>query len=123
MKEKCTLDNLVKRAAKRAELANEPMTIYVPSLDAEIDFIRLTEIEKKEFLTSYSSGNVDSIEINYQILYNCCPLMQDKALHELLEVTNPVDVVGKVFSMAEVGVIADMLLEIKDGDGIKLVKN
>mgnify|MGYP006920925585 CR=1 FL=1 len=121
---KVTLDGLVKRATEKAELAKTPINIYVPSLGGVIEFERPKPFEVDELIEQMSSGDISNREANAILIYNSCSMLQDSSLHDELGVKDPIKVVEKIFTTAEIGEIGDKLYshDVVEGE-IEVVKN
>ncbi len=121
---KVTLDSMVKRAARRAEIAKIPLTIYIPSLEGNVDFERPSDLEVKEAVRQINSGELESDEANAMIIYNACPLLRSDELQQQLEVKDPVKVVEKIFSPAEIAEISNKIVNHDEVEGeIEVIKN
>ncbi|GEM_PF-7030119 len=119
-----TIDGIVKRAMARKENAAEPLRIYVPCIDGEMEFEKPSTYELMEYRRQLQKGEIDQTEMFIRVIYNASKLLQNKELHEQLGIKDPEDVVAKVFTLGEIVEIAGKILNHDDVEGdIEVIKN
>jgi hypothetical protein len=119
-----TIDSIIKRATKRRDDKAKPLTLYVPSLEGEMEFEKPDTVEVIELRRAIESGDIDTTEMYVRTVYNASKQLQDKELQEQLGVKDPVEVVTKVFTLAEIVALAAKILNHDDVEGdIEVVKN
>lgn len=77
------------------------LMFFKPSQTAQLDYYeRLTETKKAgELLT-----------LCRELIYDCCPVLQDPALHAALGAADPYDTVGLLLDVAEIDRLGGVLL-------------
>jgi hypothetical protein len=119
-----TIDSIIKRATKRRDDKAKPLTLYIPSVGGEMEFEKPDTVEVIELRRAIESGDIDTTEMYVRTVYNASKQLQDKELQEQLGVKDPVEVVTKVFTLAEIVELAAKILNHDDVEGdIEVVKN
>lgn len=116
---KITLEDLI---ARKQQSNNDKLAykdIYVKQLEGTITLKKapLTKITSMmdRYRVDDAAGTTHSLEFEKELIYTCCPILQDKKLHETYadEITEPFDIVTAVFDerMDVMNFVADKILE------------
>jgi len=119
---KVTIDKLI---AKRLDDGKKKTAIFnSKELGGDIEVIRtplnkiLSLIDDVENLSTS-----DAMARNYELIYECCPILHNKELQSAYEVVEPFDIVPKIFNdnIGEINSIANLVLSLYglDAEGIK----
>ena len=127
---KITLEELIARKEQGQRDKLEFKEVEVKSLGGSLmlkkiplaSVLRLIDNARGE---SSLSGNLDT---NKELIYKCCPLLQDKKLKEIYseQITEPYDIVTAVLNdnVGEIAKIADKIMEFYGLDNAeKEIKN
>lgn len=127
---KLTLDDLLKKKEQREKEKTEYKTVYVDSLGGELE---VKKLPLSKFMTliddiSENTGAGESLRIQMELIYECCPLLHNKELQEAYECTEPTDIVGKIFddNLSDVMKVVGAIFEfygMDSGDILGEVKN
>lgn len=77
-----------------------------------LDFVKIGHTAQLDAYEAFieASGNVSvSLSIAAQVIYDCCPALQDTELHTALGVTDPYDVIWALMDVQEVNALAAVL--------------
>ncbi len=122
--EPVTLDSFIKRAAARKESTAEPLKVYVPALDGELEFTKPNTFDTMDYRRRIAEGELDENKLYTEVIYNNCKLLQSKELHEALGVKDPVNVVPEIFTLIEIQELARAILNHDSLDeDIEVIKN
>lgn len=101
--------------AKKMELLKGKFkTIYIPSIDGDLEF---EKPDKETALMMLDAGLVHSADANAlyeasrRAIYECCPTLRCKELHAEYDVTDPYDIVDKFMDVNEICVIGGELVD------------
>ena len=87
-----------------------------------LDFVKIGHTAQLDAYEAFieASGNVStSLSIAAQVIYDCCPALQEPELHAALGITDPYDVIWALMDVREVNELAASLfawLGLIDGD-------
>ncbi|KYH35831.1 hypothetical protein CLTEP_02240 [Clostridium tepidiprofundi DSM 19306] len=124
---KLTLDDFRKKALQR-EKAKKLFTFIDVDGFGEIRFERPTDNEILRYMNECAravkvdeKGNVTeqdlsiTFEASKELVYVCCPFLQDRELREELDIKDPLDVVSKIFGINGTIEIASQIVEEFEG--------
>lgn len=93
-----TLEALIASKEQRAAAKLEYKDVFVPALGGSLTLRKIPATRFAALLGKYDSNNFEeNLQFEIELIYTCCPLLQDKALHEAYGVQDPHDIVMKVF--------------------------
>lgn len=77
-----------------------------------LDFVRIGHTAQLDAFEAFAEAQgkpSQLMAIGAQVIYDCCPALQDTALHAALGVTDPYDTVWALMDVAEVNQLANEL--------------
>lgn len=106
---KLTVDQLIKNKTNIVNKRNVTKNIYVDSLEGEITI----KSAPQEVIIDIM-GMSERTDIIKSIVYECVisPNLKDKELHKAFDCLEPSDIVFKLFTVAEAGMISDIIANI-----------
>lgn len=115
---KLTLDALIARKAQRDEAKMEFKDVYFERLGGCLTFKKLPLLKVIDLVDGADgTGLRESLEMQVQLIYRCCPVMQDKRLQAEYECDEPTDIVCGLFE-DDLGAIAEASAAILDFYGM-----
>lgn len=107
--EKALLDRLSARAAQKERERQEMRRFSVG--EVEMDFRKPAQMDLLTFVGAL--GDAESAQEIFRaqmaLIYDCCPALQDPALHEAIGVIDPMDVPLRLMDIGEIGSLAAQL--------------
>jgi hypothetical protein len=110
---KVTIDKLL---SKRLE-DNKKKTAVFESKELGGD-IEVVKIPLDKVLNIIDDGEslstLEAMARNYELIYECCPILHNKELQSAYEVVEPFDIVQKIFNdnIGEINSIANLILSL-----------
>lgn len=108
--DKKLLDALAAKAEQRK--ADKAKVIQFKVGGQLLDFVKIGHTAQLDAYEAFieASGNVStSLSVAAQVIYDCCPALQDPELHAALGITDPYDTVWALMSVREVNVLAQQI--------------
>jgi hypothetical protein len=134
---KITFDEFVAKATAKKNNKKLVTDIYVDDEFGKVTFSRPSNNDILQYINNVSKslifdkeGNMtgqDTVlmfEASRELVYATCPYLQNKELHQALDIVDPFDVVAEVFGVQNTIDLATRVKDTFDGDYIKdVVKN
>lgn len=100
--QKADFDALVAKAERRKAAKREVKLIDAPGVGA-LELHKPGDAAMLDYLGRFAEadGMEDTLALTNEIVYACCPQLQDAALHEALGVRDPLDVIPTLFDVLE----------------------
>lgn len=107
--DKALLDQLAARAEQKERERMEVRKFSVGGI--EMDFHKPPQMSLLEFIGALgdAKGAREIFRAQLALIYDCCPALQDPALHTAIGVVDPTDVPLKLMDIGEVGSLAEQL--------------
>lgn len=108
--DKSLMETLVARAEQKAKSRTEAKEFDVPSV-GKLLFVKPSQAKVFEFfdaLTKVDSSE-SSLKLGIEMIYECCPTLQDSELHEALGVVDPLDAVPRLMDVWAINKFAGTL--------------
>ena len=118
--DKKLLDALAAKAEQRK--ADKAKIIQFKVGGQLLDFVKIghtAQLDAYEAFLAAREQPAQMLNIGAQLIYDCCPALQDTELHTALGVTDPYDVIWVLMDVREVNSLAAVLftwLGLIDGD-------
>ncbi len=112
--QKITFEQLVEKSMQRERDKMKVKVVEIPSMGGTLLLQKIAEKKVLEILDSVQSDQnlVNIIGEERKLIYLCCPMLQDTKLHEALGVSDPLDVVAKLFDIKETELLAKAAMEL-----------
>lgn len=127
---KLTLSDLLKKKEQRDKDRVEFKTVYVENLGGELEIKKLPLAQFMDMIGDINdnTGAGDSLRIQMELIYACCPLLHNKELQDAYECIEPTDIVGKVFddNISDIMTVVGTIFEfygMESGEIIGELKN
>lgn len=108
-----TFDQLIARKMQREQDKLKITQIYIPSLDATMQFKKIPDEQILDIMNDYE--DTQNLKAGYQankkLIYLCSDDLQNPELHKNLGITDPFDAVGCLFTISEITLIVNQLME------------
>lgn len=112
---KLTLDDLIARKTQGETDKLAYKSVFVPSLGGELTFKKLPLRQMMQLVDGVSTNDslTDQFEVNKELIYKACPILQSAELQAAYNCAEPYDIVPAVFcdNISEIGDVADKILE------------
>ena len=106
--DKKLLEALSARAEQRDEAKRKGAKFYVAG--EELDFVQPGVDVKLSYAEALNSGDTAALLRSCaNVIYDCCPALQEPELHAALGVTDPYDVIWVLMDVREVNALAAVL--------------
>ena len=106
--DKKLLEALSARAEQRDEAKRKGAKFYVAG--EELDFVQPGVDVKLSYAEALNSGDTAALLRSCaNVIYDCCPALQEPELHAALGVTDPYDVIWVLMDVREVNTLAASL--------------
>lgn len=79
-----------------------------------LDFVKIghtAQLDAYEAFLEATEHPVQMLHVGVQVIYDCCPALQDTELHAALGVTDPYDTVWALMDVSEINRLASKLFE------------
>ena len=114
---KVSLEQLIKKKLERDGKKTATKDIYIESLGGNITFNNPNDAQRIEYSEKVKSGSyIDMIDGMVKVIYDCCPMLHSKELHDSIEVEYPYDTVKAIFDIEEITDIGVKLINFFDED-------
>ena len=112
--QKITFEQLVQRSIQREHDKMKVAEIEIPSIGGTLLLKRIPENKLLDIIEEGQKGNSlsENIAAERKLIYYCCPMLQDTKLHQELGITEPFDVVEKLFDLQETDFIAKEAMKL-----------
>lgn len=112
--QKITFEQLVQRSIQREQDKMKVAEIEVPSIGGTLLLKTIPENKLLDIIEEGQKGNSlsENIAAERKLIYYCCPMLQDTKLHQELGITEPFDVVEKLFDLQETDFIAKEAMKL-----------
>lgn len=101
---KATIQDFLAQKAKKEENKNATIDIYVTSMDRTITLKKPSEDRLYEYANAL--GNAPDLKVviaaNRELIYDCCPELQNPELHEGLGLKDPYDIMKELFEITDI---------------------
>lgn len=96
---KLTLADLLKKKEQRERDKVEYKSVFVENLGGELEVKKLPLADFLDLIGDINdqTGAGESLRIQMEMIYECCPLLHSKELQEAYDCVEPTDIVSKVF--------------------------
>lgn len=96
-------ETLVVRAEQKAKSRAETMEFDVPGLGL-MHFVKPSQSKTLEYYERMAdaAGGADILRVGIDMIYDCCPALQDAELHAALGLVEPTDVVLRLMEVWEI---------------------
>lgn len=116
-KNKITIESLMQRAEQRKNDKVKLKEIYNKMLDGNLVLKRIPLTKIVDLLDKLDGENVklnDCIELYKELIYKCCPILQNKELQDEFDCTEPYDIVTEIFedNVGEINSVAEQILDM-----------
>ena len=125
--DKKLLDALAAKAEQRK--ADKAKVIQFKVGGQLLDFVKIghtAQLDAYEAFLAARDQPAQMLNIGAQLIYDCCPALQDPELHTALGVTDPYDVIWALMDVQEVNALAAVLFTwlgliagVEDEDPVK----
>lgn len=101
--DKSLMETLVARAEQKAKSRTEAKEFDVPGV-GKLLFVKPSQSKTLEFFERMadSSGAADIFRVGIDMIYDCCPTLQDTELQATLGVVEPTDIVTRLMEVWEI---------------------
>lgn len=109
---KTLLEQFAEKAEQKAQSRLEMKTFSLAGIDTP--FKQLSHSEKLEYFEALIEAGTNAAKNNNvckQMIYDCCPTLQDEELIKTLGVVDPYDIVPKLLDIAEIDDLGSKLLK------------
>lgn len=123
--ENASMDDILKSIEWKEKYKERKVSVDIPFLGKSIEFRTPTRDEFIKFIDESGMSAESQCEAYAHLIYNTCPLLHDKDLHELLDVKDPYDVVPKLFNaqtILEIGGALNKEFDINAGAEVDNLK-
>lgn len=112
--QKITFDQLIQKSIQRENDRMKVKEIEIPSIGGTLLFQKISENKLLDIIEEGQKSNclAGDIATERKLIYLCCPMLQNTKLHQELGVTEPYDVVEKLFDLHETEFIAKEVMEL-----------
>lgn len=114
--QKITFEQLVQRSIQREQDKMKVKEIEISSIGGTLLLKKISENKLLDIIDEGQKTNClsENIAVERKLIYLCCPMLQDTKLHQELGVTEPFDVVEKLFDLQETDFIAKEIMKLHD---------
>ena len=117
MVNKITIESLMQRAEQRKNDKVKLKEIYNKMLDGNLVLKRIPLMQIADLLDKLNDDSLkmtDCIEMYKELIYKCCPILQNKELQEEFGCAEPYDIITEVFedNVGEINKVAEQILEM-----------
>lgn len=124
---KLALEDLLVRAEQRAGDKNAYKQVYFPTLGGELVFEKIPLTRMLAMMDGVDGENLmDSLAFQVDLIYQCCPMLRNRALQEAYDCKEPTDIVCRVFDdrFGDISKAAEAILDFYGlGEDQNKVKN
>jgi hypothetical protein len=115
MSERITIESLIQRAEQRKNDKIKLKEVYNETLGGNLVIKRVPLTQVVGILDKLDGENLklsDCIEMYKELIYKCCPILQNKDLQEEFGCAEPYDIVTEVFedNVGEINKLAEEIL-------------
>lgn len=115
MSNRITVESLMQRAEQRKNDKVKIKEIYNKMLNGNLVVKRMPLAKIIDLLDKFDEESLklnDCIELYKELIYKCCPVLQDKELQEAFDCAEPYDIVTEVFedNVGEITAFAEEIL-------------
>ena len=111
---KLSLEDLMGRAEQRAGDKKAYKQVYFPTLGGELVFEKIPLTRMLAMMDGVDGENLmDSLAFQVDLIYQCCPMLRNRALQEAYDCKEPTDIVCRVFedNIAAISGAAEAILD------------
>lgn len=117
MSNRITIESLMQRAEQRKNDKVKYKEVYNKMLDGNLVLKRISLSQVADLLDKLDDENIklnDCIEMYKELIYKCCPILQNKELQEEFGCAEPYDIITEVFedNVGEINTVAEQILEM-----------
>jgi hypothetical protein len=100
---KATVADFLAKKLKKDEEANKTIEIKLSSMDSVFEVKKPSDKQILDFIDSLGdTKNTKKImEETFKLIYNNCPALKNKELHEQLDIQNPYDIIDVLFDFKD----------------------
>lgn len=111
---KATFKDLLNKKMEKDKNKNQFKDIKISSMGKVITFKKPSDDIILEIIDLMGGGEStrEMVESFKKLIYHSCPMLQDTALHEELEIQDPYEVVNVIFELADIMEIGQELMEM-----------
>lgn len=124
---KLTLNDLISKKLQREKDIITVKEIEIESLEGALVFIKPDNevvLDTMDKLDNDLAGTREVVAAYKYLIYQSCQLLHDQELHDAYEVTDPLDIVDKLFKISEIlSVGNDLMVMAGFKDLEKQIKN
>ncbi|MDD6937026.1 MAG: hypothetical protein PUI99_08915 [Clostridiales bacterium] len=125
--DKNLMETLVARAEQKAKSRTEAKEFDVPDV-GKLLFVKPSQSKTLEFFERMadSSGAADIFQVGVDMIYDCCPTLQDAELQAALAIVEPTDIVPRLMDVWQIDKLSGMLsrwLGLTEDKAEQTVKN
>lgn len=114
---KVSLEQLIRKKLERDDKKSATKEIYIEAFGGNITFNNPSDASRVEYSENTKSGSyIDMIDAMVKVIYDCCPMLHSKELHESCEVDYPYDIVKAIFDIDEITDIGVKLINFFDDE-------
>ena len=96
--ENASMDDLLRSIEWKSKYKERTVKIDIPFLERSLEFSTPTQDEFLRFFDEFGESAEKQYDAYSHLIYDTCPILHDTQLHEALDIKDPYDVVGKLFS-------------------------
>jgi len=117
MSNKITIESLIQRAEQRKNDKIKFKEVYNKLLDGNLVLKRIPLTQVVDLLDKLDGESIklkDCIELYKELIYRCCPILQNKELQDEFGCAEPYDIVTEVFedNVGEINTVAEQVLDM-----------
>lgn len=91
---KLTIEDLLAQKDRRQE---DVKTVHLDGLGGELEVRRISLDKFTDYMERTQKGNAKTkLETQYEMIYDCCPILHNEQLQEAYECKEPLDIVPRV---------------------------
>lgn len=111
---KATFKDLLAKKLLKEKATTEIKEVKVSSMNKVLVFTKPKDDVLLDVIDEIGEGKStrDMIRAFKQLIYHTCPMLQDTALHEELEIHDPYDVVDAIFELSDIIEIGQEIMEM-----------
>ena len=110
---KLALADLMERAEQRRDGAKTYKQVYLPTLDGELVFEKISLTRVLGLLDGVDSTDMQAnLDFHVQLIYDCCPMLRSQELQEAFGCKVPTDIVCALLedNFGDISTAADAIL-------------
>lgn len=123
--ENASMDDLLRSIEWKSKYKERTVKINIPFLERSLEFRTPTQDEFLRFFDEFGESTEKQYDAYSHLIYDTCPILHDTQLHEALDIKDPYDVVGKLFSaqtVFEIGAELNSEFDINKSDRAESLK-